>query len=99
MGFDRLLLKNWRPPFGVHEKTAKTLQLGVRHHLGKAVQVDPTKPTLKAPGTKRLNLHYDKPLSTFPFKFNWRHHIWGTAGYIAVLKYLSPVVGRCRLTL
>jgi hypothetical protein len=21
MGFDRLLLKNWRPPFGVHEKT------------------------------------------------------------------------------
>jgi len=30
---------------------------------GKAVQVDPINPTLKAPGTNRLKLKYDKLLS------------------------------------
>jgi len=33
--------------------------------LGSAVQVDPMKPTLKAPGTKRLKLEHEKPLSNF----------------------------------
>jgi hypothetical protein len=28
-------------------------------HHGRAVQVDPMKPMLKAPGTKRLKLNYD----------------------------------------
>jgi hypothetical protein len=28
--------------------------------------------TLKAPGTKRLKLDYDEPLSNFAFKFNLR---------------------------
>jgi len=37
---------------------------------GQAVQVDPFKPTVKAPGTKRLNLQYGEPLSNFAFKFN-----------------------------
>jgi hypothetical protein len=33
-----------------------------RHrHLGGAVQVDPMKPKLKAPGTDRLKLKYDEP--------------------------------------
>ena len=32
---------------------------------GRAAQVDPIKPKLKPPGTKRLNLHYDAPLSSF----------------------------------
>jgi hypothetical protein len=50
------------------------------------VQVDPIKPTLKAPGTKRLKLKYDKPLSSFPVNINLRrydpatgvqHHIGG----------------------
>jgi hypothetical protein len=36
--------------------------------IGKAVQVDPIKPTLKAPETKRLTHKYDKLLSTFAFK-------------------------------
>ena len=36
------------------------------------MQVDPIKPTLKAPGTKRLNLKNDEPLSNFGFKFNLR---------------------------
>jgi hypothetical protein len=40
--------------------------------LGRAVQVDPIKPTLKAPGTKRLKLKHDEPLSRFAFKFNLR---------------------------
>ena len=38
------------------------------------MQVDPIKPTLKAPGTKRLKLKYDEPLSKFAFKFNLRRY-------------------------
>ena len=38
------------------------------------MQVDPIKPTLKAPGTKRLKLECDKPLSNFAFKFNLRRY-------------------------
>ena len=36
------------------------------------MQVDPIKPTLKAPGTNRLKLEYDEQLSDFAFKFNLR---------------------------
>ena len=36
------------------------------------MQVDPIKPELKAPGTQRLKLQYDKPLLNFAFKFNLR---------------------------
>ena len=36
------------------------------------MQVDPVKPTLKAPGTKRLKLKCDEPLSDFAFNFNMR---------------------------
>jgi hypothetical protein len=39
------------------------------------VHVDPIKPTLKAPRTKRLKLKYDEPLSNFAFKFNLRRYI------------------------
>ena len=42
---------------------------------GRAVQVDPSKPTLTAPGTKRLKLKCDEPLSNFAFKCNLRHYI------------------------
>ena len=38
------------------------------------MQVDPIKPTLKAPGTKRLKLKYDEPLSKFAFKLNVRRY-------------------------
>ena len=34
------------------------------------MQVDPIKPTLKPPGTKRFKLKYDVPLSFFAFKCN-----------------------------
>jgi hypothetical protein len=39
------------------------------------VQVDPIKPTLKPPGTKRLKLKYHKLLSSSAFKFNLRRYI------------------------
>jgi len=38
------------------------------------VQVEPIKPTLKAPGTKRLKLKYDKLFSSFAFYFNLRRY-------------------------
>ena len=37
-----------------------------------AVQLDPIKPMLKAPGTNRLKLKHDQPLSSFAFNFNLR---------------------------
>jgi len=39
---------------------------------GRAMQVDPMKPKLKPPRTKRLKLEYDGLLSEFGFKFNLR---------------------------
>ena len=36
------------------------------------MQVDPIKPTLEAPGTKRLRLKSDEVVSNFAFKFNLR---------------------------
>jgi hypothetical protein len=47
--------------------------------LGRAVQVDPMKAKLKAPGTKCLRLNYDAPLSSFAFKFSLRCYSWGGA--------------------
>ena len=41
---------------------------------GGAVQVDPIKPKLNAPGTNLLTLVYDALLSTFSFKFHLRHY-------------------------
>ena len=54
--------------------------------LGRAVQVDPIKPTLKAPGTKRLKLEYDELLSSFAFSFNLRRFSWRTptCGYTSI---------------
>ena len=42
---------------------------------GRAVQLDPIKPTFKAPEIKSLKLEYDRPLSQFAFKFNLRRYI------------------------
>ena len=39
------------------------------------MQVDPINPTLKPPGTKRLNLEHGKLLSKFAFNFNLRRYI------------------------
>jgi hypothetical protein len=41
---------------------------------GRAVQIDFIKPTLKAPGPKRLKPKYDEPASKFAFRFNLRRY-------------------------
>jgi hypothetical protein len=43
-------------------------------HQGKAVQVDPIKPTLKAHATKRLKLEYGELLSSSAFNCNLRRY-------------------------
>ena len=40
--------------------------------LGRAVQLEPMKPVLKAPGSMLLKLSYDGPLSNFASTFNLR---------------------------
>jgi hypothetical protein len=47
--------------------------------LGKAVQVEPIRPTLQAPGTKRLKPKHDKLLSSFAFNVNLRRYSWVAA--------------------
>ena len=51
-----------------------------RHGLGRAVQVDPIKSTLKASGTNRLTLlvQSDGPLSNVAFNFNLRRYKWAS---------------------
>ena len=44
------------------------------HSLGKAVQVEPMKSMLKAPGTKRLKLKKYELLSNFGFNCNLRRY-------------------------
>ena len=41
---------------------------------GRAVQVRPIKPMMKAPGTMLLTLECDEQLSNFAFKFNLRRY-------------------------
>ena len=57
---------------------------------GRAVQVDPNKPKLKAPGYKRLKLKLDKLLSSFAFNFNLRRH--SVAYVLADLRTTARVV-------
>ena len=68
---------------------------------GEAVQVDPMKHTLKAPGIKRLKPQHDELLSSFAFKFNLRRYVTGFN--FAPSPFLKCVwgdeVGWCRLNL
>jgi len=61
------------------------------------------KPKLKPPGTKRLKLKYDEPLSTFGFNFNSRRYIWEARRRIdrclRRVLFERYKVGRCRLIL
>jgi hypothetical protein len=63
------------------------------------------KPKLRPPGTKRLKLRFDEPLSSFGFRFNLRRHMKGIVArmlpeYAAQIPvFAGDVVGRCRLTL
>jgi hypothetical protein len=54
------------------------------------VQVDPIKPKLKAPVTKRLKLQCDKLLSSFAFNFKLRHYMMVRRLKKDVLTQLPP---------
>ena len=75
------------------------------------MQVDPIKPTLKAPGIKLLKLEHEKLLSNLAFKFNLRRYgkVVKSAREVGARKKLKSTrnspgdaeaasVGRCRLT-
>ena len=47
------------------------------------MQVDPIKPTLKAPGSKRLKLECDILPSCFAFKINLRRYSMAKHGYLS----------------
>jgi len=55
------------------------------------VQVDPFKPTLKAPGSERLKLKCDDLLSNFAFDFNLRRYIEVTYTRTVTRYYLMEV--------
>ena len=64
------------------------------------MQVDPIKTNFKLPGTKRLRLKCDGPLSNFAFKFKLRRYNLDEffAKRVGAIKR-QYAVGRCRLTL
>jgi len=63
------------------------------------VQVEPIKPTLKPPVTKRLKLTYDELLSRFAFKFNLcRYNLAQRDMYPFELPTMLFKVAWCRLT-
>jgi len=62
----------------------KPLAGGAAPRRGREVQVDPIKPTLKPPGSKRLKLEDEKALSNFAFKFNLRRYtVFQSAPFIS----------------
>jgi len=70
---------------------------------GRAVQVDPIKPMLKPPGTKRLKLECAELGSNFAFNFNLRRYTTGEDGEDiwlgkATVEAGPTKVGRCRFT-
>ena len=59
---------------------------------GRAVQVDPMKPRLKAPGTMLLKLRYDEPHSNFAFNFNLR--LYNVDMEVTIATKLEPLTQR-----
>ena len=70
---------------------------GARGARGRAVQVDPTKPTLKAPGYERLKLEHGKLLSIFAFNFNLRRY--SEAGCAFLRNYTPSILSTLTRTL
>jgi len=56
------------------------------------VQVDPIKPMLKAPGTKRLKLKIDELLSSFAFNLNLRRYTMDALSNPRTLAHLVAVI-------
>ena len=80
------LKRNWDEGKGSREASAFLEE----HGWAVQVQVDLMKSTLKAPGTKRLKLKYDGPLSFFAFEFNLRCYTTGTAAAFAPRSARAP---------
>ena len=56
------------------------------------MHANPTKPTLKAPGTERLKLKYEELLSNFGIKFDLRRYIKDvmmSSGVVGVAKKVT----------
>jgi hypothetical protein len=62
--------------------------------LGRAVQVDPLKPALKAPRSERLKPEHQELLSIFAFKSNLRRYTWELEQQ---REQLNAMVRRCAL--
>jgi len=64
------------------------------------MQVDPIKPTLKAPGTTRLTPSYDEPPSKLAFKFKLRCYTQAGGDIASILQRAAAeqAVGQCRST-
>ena len=62
--------------------------------LGKAVQVDPIKRTLKAPGINRLKLQYDEPPSNFALCFNLSRYTSASPTMTTTTTMIPPVALR-----
>jgi hypothetical protein len=80
--------------------------VGFGQFLGRAAQCDPIKPTLKAPGTKRMKLQYGKLLPvllSICFQFQLAPlHLGTVISAASLLLFLSPslnvqVLGRALL--
>jgi hypothetical protein len=56
------------------------------------VQVDPIKPTVKAPGSERLKLKCDELLSNFAFNINLHHYEKEKIGGAELQVWLDRVV-------
>ena len=79
------------------------------HPHGRAVQVDPMNPKLKAPGSKPLILKYDGPLSNRAFNFSLRRYNMVYSALLDPIQLAASasssipcewrLVRRCRLTL
>ena len=66
---------------------------------GKVVQLEPTKPKLKPPGSKRLKLKCDVLLSNAAFKFNLRRYIAETDSFMLDMSPPAEGWGSMRVTL
>jgi hypothetical protein len=63
---------------------------------GRAVQIDPIKPALKAPRSKRLELRYDELLSNVAFKFDLRRYIMDAEMYDGMSTFNEATPGIAR---
>ena len=65
------------------------------------MQLDPIKPKLNPPRTKRLKVNYDAPLPIFAFNFNLRRYMKAgtTPGYLASFQKANETLDRIQKNL